>query len=224
MKCYIVGGFVRDKLLGVNSKDVDLAVECSDFETMKQNLISGGIKIFLETPQYYTIRGTHKDLGAVDYVLCRKDGDYTDGRHPDSVGIGTIYDDLDRRDFTINAIAIDQDTNEYLDPHNGRADLDKKLIKAVGNPNDRFREDSLRILRALRFSIKYNFDIEPRTYHSMLDYSQNVLNLPEDRIRDELYKMFSYNTTKAIQSLQELDLLSIFDKTNLWLMPTNREK
>lgn len=225
MKYYIVGGYVRDKLLGIQSKDVDLAVEANSYESMKQDLLNSGVKIFLETPEYFTIRGTHKDLGAVDYVLCRKDGNYSDGRHPDSVNIGTIYDDLSRRDFTINAIALDQSTQEYLDPHEGRVDLMRKLIRAVGDPDKRFEEDHLRILRALRFSIKYKFTIDPNTYDAMRYHAAGVLNLPADRIRDELYKMFSYDTIKTIYMLEELKLLSIFDKSNskLWLMPTNKD-
>lgn len=223
---YLVGGCVRDKLLGNKPHDIDIAVEAFSYEHMRKDLINRGVNIFLETPEYFTIRGTHKDLGAVDYVLCRKDGTYSDGRHPDFVDIGTIYDDLARRDFTINAIAIDENTGEYIDPYDGRGDLDEGLIRAVGSADKRFEEDSLRILRAVRFAIKYNFRIEPDTWDAMKAYVENITLLPEDRIREELYKSLSYDTVRTIDMLYELKAFRLIfskKKSSLWLMPTNKK-
>src|ERR1035438_8197642 len=103
IKCYQVGGFVRDRLLGVKSKDLDYAVECADYPTMLRWIQSQG-KVYLEQPEFWTVRAHIGKLPA-DYVLCRKDGQYGDGRRPDSVSVGTLLDDLARRDFSVNAIA-----------------------------------------------------------------------------------------------------------------------
>jgi tRNA nucleotidyltransferase/poly(A) polymerase len=226
-KYYLVGGFVRDKLLEVKSKDIDLAVEAESYDAMKEDLLKQGVKIFLETPQYWTIRGTHNELGAVDYVLCRKDGEYTDHRRPDEVFAGSIYDDLARRDFTINAIAIDMETKEFLDPHHGQMDLGDRLLRAVGNAEERFQEDPLRVLRGIRFAIKYNFKIEARTMLAMIDSVPLIETLPEDRIRDELTKCFRINTYATLMQLEDFGLTSmIFDnpKYGLWLEPTSKDK
>src|SRR5689334_19330699 len=99
VKLYKVGGYVRDQVLGLKSKDIDYAVEAESYDAMKNHLIEKGAKIYLEQPQYFTIRGKLNDEDA-DFVLCRKEGKYSDGRRPDTVEIGTIYDDLARRDFT----------------------------------------------------------------------------------------------------------------------------
>ena len=229
IRYYLVGGYVRDSLLGIKSGDVDLAVEAESYEAMKEDLLKQGVKIFLETPQYWTIRGTHSELGAVDYVLCRKDGEYTDHRRPDQVFAGSIYDDLARRDFTINAMAIDMQAKEVLDPYNGRMDLENKLLRAVGNAEERFKEDPLRVLRGIRFAIKYNFQIEGRTMIAMIDTVSDGLieTLPEDRIRDELVKCFKIDTCATLMQLEDFGLTHrIFDnpKYNLWLMPTSKEK
>lgn len=218
-KYYIVGGYVRDSLLGISSKDVDFAVEAESYEAMKADLISKGVKIFLESPEYFTIRGTHPTYGAVDYVLCRKDGTYTDGRHPDSVSQGTIIDDLARRDFTIGAIAMDADTKQLIDPFDGQTDLKNKIIRCVGDPEKRFTEDSLRILRAIRFSIRLGFTIEPDTFEAMYRMADSVNSLPAERIREEMEKCFRMDTLRTIEFLLSLNLMGVF-KGNLWLMPT----
>lgn len=133
---YQVGGSVRDSLLGVQSKDIDYAVEAPSFDAMRQAIIDRGGTIFLETPQFFTIRANVPGMGACDYVLCRKDGQYRDGRHPESVEPGTIYDDLARRDFTINAMAITQN-GKLLDPFHGQKHLQARILKTVGRAQDR---------------------------------------------------------------------------------------
>lgn len=220
---YIVGGYVRDKLLGIKSKDVDFAVEAPSYEDMKYDLVTKGVSIYLETPEYFTIRGSHPTYGGVDYVLCRKDGQYIDGRHPEDVIAGTLLDDLARRDFTINAIAIDPGTDEYIDPFNGKNDLDSKLIRAVGDPKKRFEEDALRILRAIRFSIKLGFTIETHTSWAMIGLANGVFLLPQERIREELEKCFRYNTLLTLHHLERYGLMSLFGN-DLWLLPTNKER
>ncbi len=102
VKIYLVGGSIRDQLLGLKSKDLDYAVEAGSYEEMRDYIKENG-KIFLETPEYLTIRAHLKNGEPADFVLCRKDGEYSDGRRPDKVTPGTLYDDLARRDFTVNA-------------------------------------------------------------------------------------------------------------------------
>src|SRR3990167_2493624 len=140
MKIYQVGGSVRDSLLGLKSKDIDYAVEASSFSEMKQLLVDLGYHIFLEKEEYLAIRARDPRDGIVyDYTMCRVDGFYTDHRRPDSVTSGTIMEDLRRRDFTINAIAIDPD-GEYLDPFDGRSDLETMTLRCVGKTDERIRE------------------------------------------------------------------------------------
>ena len=110
MKIYQVGGSVRDEFLNIKSKDIDYAVEADSFGDMRKYMIDNGYNIFLETPQYFTIRAKFPDSHecnhlVADFALCRIDGQYSDGRRPDKVHRATIHEDLSRRDFTINAIA-----------------------------------------------------------------------------------------------------------------------
>lgn len=224
IKYYMVGGYVRDKILGLPSKDVDFAVEAHSYEAMKQDLIAQGVRIYLETPAYFTIRGSHPDHGGVDYVLCRKDGEYVDGRHPEWVLAGTIFDDLARRDFTINAMALDIHTGIGIDPFGGTKDIQAKLIRAVGDPEVRFKEDALRILRAVRFSLRLGFSIEQETYKAMVSLADTVMKLPQERIREELNKCFMINTLATVKYLEGLGVMNYFfaKDSGLWLMPTNR--
>ena len=226
VRLYKVGGCVRDKFLGVQSKDIDYAVEAPSFEVMRDYIAEHGT-IFLEKPEYLTIRGKINGE-AVDFVLCRKDGKYTDGRRPDKVEAGTIFDDLARRDFTMNAIAEDED-GDLVDPYCGRYDIERQLIKCVGDARDRINEDPLRLLRAFRFSITKKFIIHPDITTMM--YSEDVLNkmvetVSLERIKDELQKCFVFDTLKTLDALDRFQSLRavIFGKTDLWLNITNKNR
>src|SRR3990167_10022522 len=119
VKFFLTGGFLRDRLLNIPSKDLDYAVEASSYQEMKQAIIERDGEIFLETEKYLTIRARIPKFGAADFVLCRKDGTYIkDRRRPDFVEIGTLFDDLSRRDATINALAEDENGN-IIDFFNG---------------------------------------------------------------------------------------------------------
>lgn len=223
---YIVGGFVRDKLLGIESKDVDLAVEAPSYDALRSFVIGRGCEIYLEQPQHFTIRAKCPVHGDVDYVLCRKDGDYSDGRRPDSVDIGTIDDDLARRDFTMNALALTESGN-LIDPHGGAEDIKRKLIRCVGNPRDRLSEDSLRLLRAIRFSVTKGFSINGDV-KACLDqgyFIDRLTNVSVERVREELYKAFKHDTFKTILTLTCYGRLcsALFNRGHirpLWLEPT----
>lgn len=222
MKIYQCGGSVRDKLMGHPVKDIDLAVEAISFDAMRQEVLDRGCKIFLESPQFFTIRAKHPDLGPVDFSLCRKDGIYRDGRRPESVSVGTIYDDLARRDFCINAMAIDLETGELIDPFNGQADIEAKLIRAVGDVKHRFEEDKLRALRALRFSVTKGLFLHHSVDEAILTLSvQDFAGTSTDRIRDELFKMFAHDTATSIEVLHDYPVITkLIKERAIWLKPT----
>lgn len=238
MKMYKVGGCVRDELLGVPSKDIDFTVVLEDgefgngrppFEAMCYRLSRMGFKIFLETPEFLTVRAQFpirslKDLDSMDddgniipakrltadFVLARKEGDYTDGRRPDVVEPGTLLDDLSRRDFTMNAIAKDTD-GSLIDPFKGRQDIASRIVRAVGDPIERLNEDALRAVRAIRFAVTKGFVIETDLWNSLqvpsvLDAIENKIS--DERISDELSKMFRYDTVASINMLASLPLLT----------------
>lgn len=230
IKLYQVGGAVRDGLMGVPSKDIDYAVEAPNFDWMYEALKMLGVEIFegAAKPEFFTIRGKWNGV-ASDFVLCRKDGHYKDGRHPEGVTVGTIYDDLARRDFTVNAMALDQDKN-LIDPFKGQVDLKGKVLRCVGKPEDRFTEDGLRILRAVRFSITKGFALDYLITNLLCQpafFSTKLDSVSTERVREELFKCFSFST---------LDTLNFFDrfrtfrnflfkhKDGLWLRPTQEAR
>lgn len=233
IKLFLVGGAVRDELLGVPSHDWDFTVEAESFDAMKSHLQSAGFTIFVDNPEFLTIRarfpksdwnfgGKQMAVTTADFVLARKEGAYTDGRHPVSVEPGTILDDLRRRDFTINAIAQDVRGN-LIDPHGGQRDIDRKLIRAVGSAHVRIGEDALRGLRAIRFSITKGFTISPDIL-DVLDsnwFLDSLSTVSRERIREEMFKTFSHSTRDAMAFFRNRPVLFdfVFDGA-LWLKPT----
>jgi tRNA nucleotidyltransferase (CCA-adding enzyme) len=222
IKFYKVGGYVRDMQLGVKSKDIDYAVEAESYAAMV-DYISGHGKIWQERPQFFTVRARLNNEDC-DFVLCRKEGAYSDGRRPDSVEPGTIFDDLARRDFTCNAMALDENGN-LIDPHGGQKDLEKRLLRCVGNAYDRFNEDYLRILRALRFSIMKSMSLDGDIVDCLTNSRlvQRLETIPVERIRDEVYRCFTYDTLKTIRTLNAYPYVrdTIFkSESKLILVPT----
>lgn len=234
---YMVGGFVRDELLGLSSKDIDFAVEADSYSHMKWWLEEAQFEIFLEEPAFYTIRArfpklpwefADRDMGAktCDFVLCRQDGRYSDGRRPDSVRQGTIFDDLARRDFTVNAIALGRD-GTYVDPHNGRIDLADGVLRAVGDPWDRLREDALRALRAIRFKVTKNMEwdgaLRRAMYHRHLP--DLLASVSAERRREELRRAFRFDTERTFDVLADMSrpFRSAVFRDGLWLEPTLRQ-
>jgi tRNA nucleotidyltransferase/poly(A) polymerase len=230
MKIFEVGGCVRDEIMGVPSKDIDFSVVMEDsdfpgpgtvvhvpdaFSQMEAILTNRGFKIFLSTPQFFTVRAQFPKSSSrgnltADFVLARKESEYTDGRRPDTVEIGTLEDDLARRDFTMNAIAKDAN-GTYIDPFNGQHDIAARIIRAVGDPNERLSEDALRAVRALRFSVTKNMTISPDLRFAMETF--RVLDaikakISDERIREELSKMFRFNTFDSIIMLNKFPLLT----------------
>lgn len=213
---YFVGGLLRDQIISAthgtpNNKkaDIDIAVEARSYDEMKQHIIASGGDIKVESPKFFTIRAIMKGQ-PVDYTLCRKEGGYTDGRHPDSVQIGTIEEDLARRDLTINAMARHVDSGTLVDPYNGVEDIKNRLIRSVGDVETRCSEDYLRVLRIFRFSITLDFkittDTETILYHPL--YIDNLFNtVSDERIREEFTKCFMFDTAKTLDALNEYPLI-----------------
>lgn len=235
MKFYEVGGAVRDRLGKIPTNDVDFAVEASSFKEMEKQLKLRGFTVFLSNPEYFTIRArvppTSSELFSrtkmADFVLCRKDGPTKDGRHPEHVEPGTIYDDLARRDFTINAMAIDTDTNELIDPHGGRNDLKDGVLRFVGNPMDRILEDGLRVIRGYRFMVTKHLLAHKETWLALTSPKayEMLATVSIDRIREELNKMLKYETPATIKllgSLPNIAFPAIFRNGGLKLMASQK--
>jgi tRNA nucleotidyltransferase (CCA-adding enzyme) len=181
---YAVGGCVRDSLLGIPPHDYDICTSAKPNETKRcfpdNTVVETGL-------QHGTITVVI-DHEPFEITTFRIDGDYTDGRHPDSVIFTRdITRDLARRDFTINAMALDG--THIIDPFGGRTDLANRIIRCVGNPDDRFTEDALRILRALRFAANYDFTIDPHTADAIHRHKYALNQISKERIRSELVRL-----------------------------------
>ncbi len=216
MEMYLVGGIVRDMILGIRSKDHDFSVILPEgtiepFSVMRNNLIDRGVEIFVETDEFLTIRGRFarddKDYPGVaaDFVLARKESTESDGRRPDAVEPGTLLDDLSRRDFTVNAMALMAD-GELIDPFDGQEDLRDRTLRFVGDPMTRIREDALRVMRALRFSVTKGFIMALETEEAICDPAVPILlsRISEDRRSEELSKMFTFDTEASLDALASI--------------------
>lgn len=226
-KVYLVGGAIRDKLLGLPVKDRDYCVIAPSYEDMREFLINEmNIHIHVEKPEYLTIRGKSQELGDVDFVLGRKDGNYSDARRPDSVSVAScIEEDLARRDATINAMAMELGSDKIIDPFNGIHHIEERLIVAVGNPRDRIKEDCLRILRYFRLSITKDFAIQFELADCMDDIElvANLKKISKERIRDELLRAFqasSYFSMLLLETMPNLRYQLFVGRDNIWLKPT----
>lgn len=227
VKFYKVGGCVRDIFFGRRSKDIDFAVEAPSFEAMENALKERGVEIFLSKPEFLTVRGKCPKNGAVDFVLCRKDGVYSDGRRPDSVEAGTLLDDLSRRDFTMNAMAEDEE-GRLIDPLGGAQDIGNCVLRCVGKTEDRLGEDPLRMLRAIRFAIVYDLRMDLRLDRYLRSKNSGDLlrGVSVERQREELGKALEYDTLKTLDALQRFKKIrsALFESEVLWLKPTLEKK
>jgi tRNA nucleotidyltransferase (CCA-adding enzyme) len=179
---WAVGGALRDLLLGLEVTDVDLATAAPP-EVVRQlfrRTVAVGLK-------YGTVGVLDREHRLHEVTTFRRDV-VTDGRHAVVEFGGSLADDLARRDFTINAIAFHPLRREWADPFGGLADLRAGIIRAVGTPTDRFREDYLRILRALRFAARFGFAIEPATWAAAVELAPGLVRLSAERVRDEWFK------------------------------------
>lgn len=222
VRFFRVGGCVRDELLGIPSKDIDFAVEAPSFEDMLRAVEARCTKVFLVTPEFFTIRALDPELGGVDFVLCRKDGPSSDGRRPDFVEPGTIQDDLARRDFTVNAMAQDADDGFLIDPFDGQVDLANNTLRFVGKAEDRLAEDALRAFRGIRFEVtkRFHLDFTARGAIDRMKPSQFDA-VSTERIREELLRCFAADTHRTLNILRDFPVLfSLMLDRGIWLKPT----
>lgn len=204
-KAYFVGGSVRDSLLGNKTpKDIDIATNATP-EQIKE--IFTGYKISSVGAHFGVII---VNLKGFDFEIAtfRKDGTYLDGRRPESVEYSDEKEDAQRRDFTINSIFFDPITGEYIDYFNGKKDITDKVIRTVGNPKERFSEDYLRVLRAVRFASQKGFEIEPETLNAIKEVSGNINLISKERIKMEIDKiLLSKTPSKYLTIMLESNLL-----------------
>ena len=198
-EAFVVGGCVRDVLRGVAPKDWDIATSALPEQTKKlfARTIDTGIKHGTVTVVF-----SREKFEVTTY---RIDGEYRDSRRPDSVIFANkIEEDLSRRDFTINAIAYNM---FYVDPFDGRGDIEKKIIKCVGDPEHRFDEDALRMLRAVRFSAQLGFSVDAAALRAIEKLKKNLEKISAERIREELLKLLNGDFPCALKLLAETGLL-----------------
>ena len=184
-EAYFVGGSVRDRVLGLTVNDVDIATSAmpNEIKEIFKRTVDIGIEhgtvMVLENDESYEI------------TTFRTESTYKDFRHPDSVTfVRSLTDDLMRRDFTMNAIAMDIEGN-LIDPFDGLEDLDKRIIRAVGKPEERFQEDALRMMRAVRFAAQLDFEIEEKTLYSIRQTAHLLTNIAVERIQVEFEKLLT---------------------------------
>ncbi len=221
-QAYLVGGCVRDILLEKEPKDWDIVTDARPEKIQKIFSAFAGATADKPATVYENEFGTvgvktgseNERLKIVEVTTFRLEGKYTDKRHPDQIQFAkTIEEDLSRRDFTINAMAFEFPISniqnpKIVDPYNGQADLKNKIILTVGEPSERFSEDALRLMRAVRFAVEIEFEIEEKTRQAIKKQAGLLEMIAKERIRDELEKIIMTNqAARGIMLLEELDLL-----------------
>lgn len=206
---YAVGGCVRDSLMGRIPHDWDVTTNALPLQikALFSHTVDTGIKHGTVTVLFKNESGGYDGYEVTTY---RVDGTYEDHRHPDSVNFTTnLKEDLKRRDFTINAMAYN-DEDGIIDIFSGKEDLEKGIIRAVGNPDERFSEDALRIMRAVRFSAQLGFNVEEETLKEMEHHSKELENVSAERIYSELTKLLASEHPEKILTAYETKMTSIF--------------
>lgn len=207
-EAYIVGGCVRDLLIGKTPKDWDVTTSAKpeDIEKLFENTFYNN--------DYGTVGVVNEDtedetLKIVEVTPYRLESEYSDARRPDSVEFSdSIEHDLHRRDFTINAIAYSESKGQIIDLHDGQKDIEDKIIRAIGDPDVRFSEDALRILRAIRISAELGFEIEEKTKNAIKNDAEMLLKIAKERIRDEFIRIImSDRPMESVELAHEMGVL-----------------
>lgn len=238
-----VGGCVRDALLGITSKDIDFTFVLDDlsqsvkegFDYMENWMKERNFQIFLSTPEMFTIRakfpvGDPNEGLVADFVMARKETGYIEGTRKPILVLGTLEDDLIRRDFTLNAMAEDAEGN-LIDLFGGREDLAKGILRTPLDAHITLMDDPLRIMRALRFSITKGFTIDDSIWVAIhrkrnpqiLEKLEKVVSA--ERIKEEVFKMLKHDTVKTLELFREVEdtlpgFTALVFSRGLWLKPT----
>ncbi len=217
----LAGGCVRDFLMGREPNDFDVATDATpdQIEGLFERAVTVGKAFGVIILPYAGFQ--------IEVATFREDLEYKDGRRPEGVKFSTAKADAQRRDFTVNALFYDLETDEVIDFVDGRKDLSERLLRTVGPPNQRFDEDKLRILRAIRFSAQLDFDIDAGTLQAIKDRATDVSVVSHERIRDELFKLLkSPNRLRGLELLLSTKVIegalpglaaSIYAKKDIWL-------
>ena len=185
-QAWLVGGCVRDLLLGVEPKDFDVSTDAPPERLLELFPGAGCVGA------HFGVVLVRRDAACVEVATFRSDRDYADGRRPAAVRFETDpRQDVLRRDFTINGLMLDPDSGAVLDYVGGQADLRSRLVRAIGDPDTRFREDHLRLLRAIRFAARLGFRIEPATFEAIRRHHRSILRVSAERVRDELTRILT---------------------------------
>ena len=202
---YLAGGCVRDALLGRDPKDFDLATSATPAEVLK--LFPGSNEVGAHFGVVIVKHGGHP----TEVATFRTDGSYQDGRHPESVTFSTPEHDSQRRDFTINGLFLDPASDEVIDFVGGRSDLEAHTLRAIGVPTQRFEEDALRLMRAVRFATSLDFQIETATWQAVQSLAPSLSRVSPERIRDEFSKIIvSPQRARGLDLLVESGLIAEF--------------
>jgi len=206
-EAFWVGGAVRDALLGKPIKDIDIATNATPDQVVpifpNAKLVGASFGVTIVQVGAHTF----------DVATFRKDGIYVDARRPESVEFGSRMDDVRRRDFTMNALYLNPITGEIFDPEGGVADIRAQQVRCVGSAKARFKEDALRLLRAVRFAARFNFKVEAETLEAIQVLAPSVQYISGERVRDELNHMFTADMpSRAVRMLDECGILE-------WILP-----
>src|SRR5690242_9405799 len=184
-EAYLAGGCVRDRLLGITAQDYDIATNARPevVQSMFANTISVGAR--------FGVIVVVVDGDQFEVAMFRADAPYVDGRRPSAVRFGTLEEDAKRRDFTIGGMFYDPIDGKLIDLVGGMRDLRAGIVRAIGDPYDRFEEDHLRVLRAARFAARLNFTIDPATYAAMKRAAPMVTNISAERVGDEMTRIMT---------------------------------
>lgn len=203
-EAYFAGGSVRDRELGITPKDFDIAT--SAVPEQIQKLFPKTIPVGVQFGVILVLEGGHN----VEVATFRTEGGYADGRRPDAVKFATLEEDAKRRDFTVNGLYWDGESDGCIDRVGGVEDLKRKVIRCIGEPDVRFNEDHLRMLRAVRFAVQLGFEIEPATFDSVKRNAKLIEKISPERVRDELSKLLtSPAPARGIRLLDECGLLEL---------------
>ena len=209
---YLVGGCVRDLLLGREPADYDIATSATPAQVMQLFPLTYAVGAQFGVVLVPVLRDTaagDRDNYAIEIATFRSDGAYSDGRHPDEVRFSTDARlDVQRRDFTINGLLLDPETTEVLDYVGGREDLQRGIIRTIGQAHQRFGEDKLRMLRAVRFAARFGYAIDEKTFAAIRELAPQIHQVSHERVRDEILKMLTEgHARRAFELLDQTTLL-----------------
>jgi poly(A) polymerase len=201
-RALLAGGCVRDLVLGVRPKDYDVATSATP------DVVEGLFEKCISVGASFGVQIVVLAEGTFEVATFRKDGPYLDGRHPDHVEFVDEIEDARRRDFTINAMFFDPATNSVIDYVGGKDDLQRRVVRTVGEPHERFSEDHLRLLRAVRFAARLGFTIDPGTQKAIAEMASLISRTSPERIRDEIVKILTEGgARRAFELLDQTGLL-----------------